>query len=408
MKVFALGGYGKTGYAAIKLLAQSDLVSEIAVVGRNLERAEKAAKEIGEKAIAVYADGNDEQELTDLLQGYDILMNAAYNETVFPAIRAAIRTGTHYCDVASGNVLELALELDGEAHGAGITGIVATGVSPCVSNLMGLHVARQLEQVEQLQLGRADMYNFANGHELTPRQWLKDPQESLAALAEFRPFFTWMLQRLQTTGLRTISVYHTGQWVEIDPIRKGWEVPLAVGGTVTAYPYSSTDDVWGALPHDLSTLKPVELSLSPFPPQLHDLLREKALSILDDNTDASTAVNAFYDTFESDPQRWLTLAGDFVPIPKMWVRAVGRKEGRAARCTCWFTPAMWDVGGYFLTSVALAAAVRMILRGDVSERGILIAETAFEPLTFFDEVVAVLADSLPDGKMTGESFEWLE
>ena len=69
MKVFALGGYGKVGFPAIKLLAQSDLVTEIAIVGRNLQRAEKAATEVGEKAIAVHADGTDEQEQTALLAG---------------------------------------------------------------------------------------------------------------------------------------------------------------------------------------------------------------------------------------------------------------------------------------------------------------------------------------------------
>jgi saccharopine dehydrogenase-like NADP-dependent oxidoreductase len=61
MKVFVLGGYGKVGLPAIQLLAQSDLVTEIAVVGRNLDRAEKAVTEIGKKAIAVHADGTDEQ-----------------------------------------------------------------------------------------------------------------------------------------------------------------------------------------------------------------------------------------------------------------------------------------------------------------------------------------------------------
>lgn len=57
MKVFALGGYGKVGLPAINLLAQSDLVTEIAVVGRSQERAENAATEIGEKGVAVQADG---------------------------------------------------------------------------------------------------------------------------------------------------------------------------------------------------------------------------------------------------------------------------------------------------------------------------------------------------------------
>jgi len=100
MKVFLLGGYGKTGLPAARLLAQSDLVTEIAIAGRSLEREEKAAIEIGEKAIPVHADGTDQQKLTPLLAGYDVIMNAAYNDTVLPTIRAAIRAGTHYCDLS--------------------------------------------------------------------------------------------------------------------------------------------------------------------------------------------------------------------------------------------------------------------------------------------------------------------
>jgi hypothetical protein len=409
MKVFALGGYGKVGLAAIKLLAQSDLVTEIAVVGRSLERAEKAATEIGEKAIAVHADGTDEQKLTSLLAGYDIIVNAATNEAVLPAIRAATCTGTHYCDVASfGDFLEQALALASEAEAAGITAIVATGISPCISNLMGVHVARQIEEVKQLQIGRAEVFNFQTGRELTPRQWLEQPKESLDALHEFRPFIAWMLQRLQEKGIRRVLGYQDGRWVEGDPVRSGLEVPLTQGGTTTSYPYFSGDDDWGMLPRDLSTVSPVEIWFSPFPPQLHAVLREQALRVLEENIDADTAISSFYDTIESDPHRWLILPDDFIVPAKLWITATGRKEGRAARCSCWFTPAMWDVGGYFLTSVALAVAVRKILRGEMRERGVMHAEKAFEPLPFLDEVASLMPDSLPDGKLIGESFEWLE
>ena len=204
MKVFALGGYGKVGFPAIKLLAQSDLVTEIAIVGRRLERAKKAATEIGEKGIAVHADGTDEQKLTSLLAGYDIIMNAADNEVVLPSIRAAIHNGAHYCDVAFGIVIEQALQFASEAEAVGITSIVANGIHPGISNLMGVHVARQLEEVEHLQVGEASIYNFQSGRELTPRQWLKDPKESLAALHEFRPFIAMMLRIVQKNGSRTV------------------------------------------------------------------------------------------------------------------------------------------------------------------------------------------------------------
>lgn len=406
MKVFALGGYGKVGLPAIKLLAQSDLVTEIAIAGRSLEHAEKAAREIGEKAIVIHTDGTDEQELTLLLAGYDIIMNSATDETVLPTIRAAIRTGTHYCDAAVVN--EQALQLASEAEAVGITAIVANGIHPGISNLMGVHVARQLEEVEQLQLGCAYIFNWQSGRELTLRQWLEEPRQSLTALHEFRPFIAMMLQIVQENGSRTVCVYHDGRWGEIDPVRSGLEVPLPQGGTITSYPFASGDPLFGSLPRDLSTVSPVEMQFSPLPPQLHDVLREHALRVLAGNIDSETATNSFYDTVESDPHRWLTLPDDFVPIPKMWVRAVGRKEGRAARCSCWFTAPMWNVGVYFLTSVALAVAVRKILRGEIRERGVMTAETAFEPLPFLDEVVSLIPDPPLDGKLIGESFEWLE
>jgi hypothetical protein len=406
MKVFALGGYGKVGLPAIKLLSQSDLVTEIAVAGRSLERAEKAATEIGEKAVAVHADGTDEQKLTSLLAGYAIIMNAAYDGTVLPTIRAAIRTGTHYCDA---NVVdEQALQLASEGEAVGIAAIVANGIHPSISNLMGVHVARQLEEVAQLQLGEASIYHFQSGRELTPRQWLEAPKESLAALHDYRPFIAWMLQMVQENGIRTVLDYRDGRWVEIDPVKSGLDVPLTQGGTITSYPYGSSDPLFGSLPRDLSTVSPVEMFFSPLPPQLHDLLREHALRVLEGEIDSDTATDSFYDTVERDPHRWLTPPDDYTPVPKIWARAVGRKEGRAARCSCWFTAPMWDVGGYFLTSAALAVAVRKILRDEIRERGVMTAETAFEPLPFLDEVASLIPDPPPDGKLIGESFEWLE
>ena len=40
--------------------------------------------------------------------------------------------------------------------------------------------------------------------------------------------------------------------------------------------------------------------------------------------------------------------------------------------------------------------------------GVIAAEKAFEPLSFFDEVGALLAEDLKDDKFIDESFEWLE
>jgi hypothetical protein len=408
MKVFVLGGYGKTGIPAIKLLAESSLVTKIAVAGRNLERAENAAKEIGQKAIAVQVDGSDERELTSLLAGYDFIVNAATNEAIIPSLRAAIHNHAHYCDMAWGEILEEAGKLGPEAEAAGITAIIATGISPCISNLMGVHAARQLDEVEQLQIGRAELIDFDKGADPTPQLWLEDPKDILAALQDYRPFIGWMLERLQDNGSRKVVEAKAGKWLEVEPIKCGVEVPLAQGGRYISRPYFSGDDFIGMLPTDLSRIKPVEMDFSPFPPQLDAVLREQALGVLHGEIDAEAAINTFFNIIEDDPHRWLTPAVDSVQIAKVWVRALGRKGGRAACFDCWFTNPMWYVGGYFLTSVALAAAVRMVLRGEIQKRGVMTAEKAFEPLPFLKEVAALIPDLLPEGEIIDSSFEWLE
>jgi hypothetical protein len=60
-----------------------------------------------------------------------------------------------------------------------------------------------------------------------------------------------------------------------------------------------------------------------------------------------------------------------------------------------------------LTSVPLVVAALQILRGEIQERGVMAAETAFEPQPFFDEVAAVLPEPPLDGRLIGESLEWL-
>jgi len=405
MKVFALGGYGKVGFPAIKLLVQSDLVTEIAIVGRSLERAEKAAAEMGDKATAVHVDGSDEEKLASTLTGFDIVMNAALDDTVIPTIRAAIRAGTDYCDANVVN--DQTLQLASGAKAAGITAIIATGICPCISNLMGVRVARQLDEVEQLQMGFPDIFNFENGLDLTPQQWLEEPDKSLNVFREFRPFISWMLWMAQESGVQTAQIYHDDQWVSSDPIRSGIDVPLSQGGTGISYPYLSIAPLFESLPNDLSRVPPMQMYFSPLPPQLHALLREHSLRVLDGKMDSETATDSFFAAVGSDPHRWLTLPADYVVPTALWVRAVGHKNDRAARSSCWLVPAMWNVAGYFLTSVSLAVAVRKILRGEVQKQGVMVAEKVFEPLSFFDEIISVMPEPPPEGRLISESFDWL-
>ena len=75
----------------------------------------------------------------------------------------------------------------------------------------------------------------------------------------------------------------------------------------------------------------------------------------------------------------------------------------------WLAPDVWNErAAWLLTSAPLAVAVLSVLRGETRERGVMTAETAFEPLPFLDEVASLMPDSLPAGRLIGESFDWLE
>ena len=185
-------------------------------------------------------------------------------------------------------------------------------------------------------------------------------------------------------------------------------MPHDGSGTIFSYPFVSFDSFWRGLPTDLSELPPMEMWFDAFPTQLNAVLRDQALHMLEGDIDPDTAISAFFDVVDSDPHRWLTAPEDFTPVPMMWVRAVGRKEGRAARYDCWFTAPLWKVGGWFITSVALSAAALKILRGETQERGVMTAEKAFDPMSFFEDAAALLPEPPRDGRLVGESFQWLE
>ena len=117
-KVFAIGGTGRIGRASSKILAENEIVSQVAIAARDLRLAEKAAAEIGAKGIAVEVDATNEARLASLARDYDLIVNTAGPDfrVALPVTRAAISAGVHCCDIAAdGPSLEKVLALDGQA-----------------------------------------------------------------------------------------------------------------------------------------------------------------------------------------------------------------------------------------------------------------------------------------------------
>jgi hypothetical protein len=406
MKIFMLGGYGAVGMPAARLLVENELVSRVTLAGRHLEKARQAAAQLGAKANAVAVDAADETQLASAVAGYDVVLNLVGNQVARATLQAAIRSGASYCDVGwDWAFVDDMQTLTDEARDAGITAILCNGISPCLTNLMGVHAAAQLDQIEQLQGGRS--WLFVNAISLTPAQWPDDPEQGLATLGRQRGFLEWALQLVREKGGRTVRAYRDGQWVDEDPTRSGVAAPRSNGNTVSVFPYLAMDPFFGELPRDISK-ESVGLWFTPFPRPLQDLFREQAMRVAASESDPAGALKAFFARVESDPAGWLTPPADYEPLSPDWVVAVGHKDGRPARFSCWLAPANWsDHSGWLLTSIPLVVTTLAILRGDVQQRGVLTAEKAFDPSRYFADVATLYSELPPGSGLIEESFAWL-
>ncbi|MEE9276780.1 MAG: saccharopine dehydrogenase NADP-binding domain-containing protein, partial [Dehalococcoidia bacterium] len=90
MKVFVLGGAGRFGAPAARVLAAHDIVSQVVIAGRDLDVASTLAFELSEKARAVKVDASDEDTLASALQGFDLFVNMSgpSSELLLPSVRA--------------------------------------------------------------------------------------------------------------------------------------------------------------------------------------------------------------------------------------------------------------------------------------------------------------------------------
>ena len=186
--------------------------------------------------------------------------------------------------------------------------------------------------------------------------------------------------------------------MDIDALQNRVAITLPESGIATAYPWSSSQTI--TLPRVLPGIQSVSVVVGVPNPQLGELMFSVSRHISCGEMSAKVATRSFLETIETDPDRWLKTPPGPLAAPRwiVWVVATGWKDGRRGRYTCW--PIKF---GHPLTVAALR-----ILRGEVSVRGVLPPEACFEPLPFFGEVVALMPDPPPDGKLIDESFEWLE
>ena len=360
------------------------------VAGRNVDAARAVAAGLGGKGRAQRVDASDEAQVASAAKDADILVNAAGPDyhVALPALRAAIETGTHYCDLCvDGLTTEKLIGLDPAARAADITALTGIGAAPGLTNLMMLHAARQLDEVEELQV----CWFF-------PLAGWGDPSEMLATMRRTgRVDASW--ESLFRAASGTARVYRDGDWAEVDSLANPVDIRLPQGGEVTAYPMTSNETI--TFPRRLPRVKKVTGLMAMFPSQLNRLFQEHGRRMVE-GMDATKTAMGFFETVLGDPRRWLSGPEGFPTDLTIWAVAIGRKEGRSARYAC------WPASNWLTTSGSLVLAALKILQGKVRERGVLAPEACLEPLPYFSEVARLAVHPPPEEGLLGESLEWLD
>ncbi len=142
MKVLIVGA-GMQGQVLTWNLGRNEAVSEILVADYDEARAGFVAGQVGNgKARATFIDASDSDAVAKAADGAVLVVNAVIPEFNIAIMRACLRAGADYLDMASGQTRALTideafleqLKLDDDFKKAGLTALLSTGMDPGVTN----------------------------------------------------------------------------------------------------------------------------------------------------------------------------------------------------------------------------------------------------------------------------------
>jgi lysine 6-dehydrogenase len=154
MKILVLGA-GRMGYgAAFDLAHNSPDVTSVTVADFHLDKAEDVAAKVGTDRITAHQiDTADNAATVELMRGHDSAISCVnywYNEALS---RAAIETGTNFCDLGGNNyVVDEQLAMDTATKAAGINIIPDCGLAPGMVSILAMHGAAKFDSVDEIHI----------------------------------------------------------------------------------------------------------------------------------------------------------------------------------------------------------------------------------------------------------------
>ncbi len=372
-KILVLGGAGTMGQEVINLLLER-IEAQIVVADANLKGLKQVETVYGPKVSTSTVDVNDRQALIKLLGGADIAISTVgpFYKTAATVIQAAVEAGCNLVDIDDDfDATRSSLDLDQAAKKAGVTAIIGMGASPGVTNLVASLGASRLDQVDSIRIYWAESAIDPTGP-AAMAHWFHITAEKVPAFVEGK----WV----------EVNGFTEPEWIEFMPPIGRLEV------VYTGHPEPVS------LPRYIKGVKNVTIKGALYPPKMMELyrllidtgfgsdqnfkvtdeismpFRELAVRIV--RSMPRFAPGYFQTILEDALGKYEACAGTFKIV-------VSGKKGD--RDTTYEFDLMADNVAHSTALPAVLAALA-ILDGQVSQKGVLAPEGAFDAGLFFAEI----------------------
>jgi saccharopine dehydrogenase-like NADP-dependent oxidoreductase len=157
MKIVVIGGAGAMGRVVVQDLSESPEVTEILVADFN----ESMVREIVEKfrdkrIIGCFADARRVEELTKVIQGYDVVINCAQHDFNLEVMQACLNADCHYNDLGGmWHITKKQLKLFDDFQKVGKTAVCGIGAAPGVTNILARYAYDRLDEVREVRCAAA-------------------------------------------------------------------------------------------------------------------------------------------------------------------------------------------------------------------------------------------------------------
>ncbi len=154
MKILVLGA-GRMGHGAVfDLIYNSPDVEAVTVADYDFTKAERVAANINHPKLQTkQIDVSNYSDVVALMRGHDAAISCVNYWYNLELSKAAIETGTNFCDLGGNNyVVDAQLALEAEAKKANVNIIPDCGLAPGMVSVLAMHGANRFEILEEIHI----------------------------------------------------------------------------------------------------------------------------------------------------------------------------------------------------------------------------------------------------------------